>query len=412
MEIFERPNGRREECTTLANIGYHMFEVNLEGEVYTYAIPGIEDGCKAERVGNKWKIITCDVLGNPNELVLRTDVLVGCAWCNVDEKLWENSTYTDTIRRCKEFFSILNLDKAETMYHTNNGFSYYVTKYGEVWNTETMTKITGGVTHGYRYVTLVSAPNVSVHRLVAKHFVAIPEDLLAQGLSKETLVVNHIDGDKLNNRWDNLEWTTQKGNLEHASINGLIPTTIDKQLLEHIWQLLQEGWSDINISKETGILADTVSKIRQGTSLRYRTDKYTWSKHSFDVREKELHDELAIKCVKMFNQGMSYQAIADKLGFNCKSPVETFIGKYRDLITRKLPRKQEKRTKLDRDTIFSIYDDFIYTDMNNSEIARKYNVNRYAIYDLRVGRRYPDLAREYITSKRLDGYWQGYRSPK
>lgn len=33
MEILERPNSRREGCASLANIGYHMFEVNLEGEV-------------------------------------------------------------------------------------------------------------------------------------------------------------------------------------------------------------------------------------------------------------------------------------------------------------------------------------------------------------------------------------------
>ena len=349
MKILEKPNGRREECATLANIGYHMFEVNLDGVVYTYIIPGIEDGCKAERVGNKWKIITCDVLGNPSELVLRTDVLVGCAWCNVYEKLWENSTYADTIRRCKEFFSIPDLDKDRTKYQTKNGFSYYVTRFGEVWNTETMTKVNGrvnGIT-GYRHVKLGSVDNVSVHRLVAHHFVPKPKDL-----SDQKLVVNHLDGNKLNNNWRNLEWTTQKGNIEHASINGLVHTTIDDQLLEHVFKRLQEGWSDTDISRETGISADTISNIRRGASLRYRTDKYTWSKHSPGFRE------------------------------------------------------------LDRDTIRSIYNDFMYTDMKNCEIARKYNVSNQAISHLRLGDRHSDLAREYINSKGLDGYWKGFSPPK
>lgn len=348
MKILERPNGRREECASLANIGYHMFEVNLEGEVYTYIIPGIEDGCKAERVGNKWKIITCDVLGDPNELVLRTDVLVGCAWCNIYEKLWENSRYADTIRRCKEFFSISNLDKAKTIYQTNNGFSYYVTRFGDVWSTENMIKLKGRIGgRGYYHVNLGSAHNIKVHRLVAHHFVRVPKDL-----SEESLVVNHLDGNKLNNRWDNLEWTTYKGNTEHAYSTGLMHTTIDDHLLERVWQYLQEGWSDIDISRETGIHDRVVSCIRRGKSPRYKTDKYTWPKHS--------------------------------------------------------PRFRV----LDRATLFSIYDDFMYTDKSNRELSRQYNVSYQTIYDLRRGNSHSDLAREYITSKGLDGYWQGYRHPK
>ena len=406
MEILERPNGIRAGFAPLDNIGYTTFEVNLEGEVYTYAIPSTSECCKAERVGNKWKIRKYDFSGNPIELVIPRDMLVGFAWYNIKESLWENSIYADTIRRCKEFFTISNLDKAKTIYQTNNGFSYYVTRFGEVWNTETMTKVKGYVNKGYRHSRLGSLNSVKVHRLVAHHFVRVPEDLLAQGLSKENLVVNHLDGNKQNNNWKNLEWTTNQGNMAHASATGLLHTTIDKHLLECIWQYLQAGYSDINISKETGIPAPTVSNIRHGTSPRYRTDKYTWSTHSVDVREKELRDELAMKCVKMFNQGMTYQAIAGKLGFNCKETVGTLIYTHRDLITRKLPRK------LDRDTISSIYDDFINANMSNSEIGRKYNVSRQLIYQLRTGRIHSDLAREYVTSKGLDGYWQGYRYPK
>ena len=351
MEILERPYGMKAGFAPLDNIGYPTFEVSLEGEVYTYGISSTSECCKAERVGsNKWKIRKYDFSGNPIECVIRTDVLVGFAWYNINEKLWGNSIYADTIRRCKEFFTISNLDKAKTIYQTNNGFYYYVTKFGEVWNTETMTKLGIRINgSGYNRVDLGSAHDVRVHRLVAHHFVSVPKDLLDQGLTKETLVVNHIDGNKLNNRWDNLEWTTQKGNIEHASINGLMHTTIDNQLLEHVFKLLQEGYSDTYISKVTGVPRPTVSHIRQGTLLRYRTDKYTWSKRS---------------------------------------------------------------SKLNKDTMFSIYDDFTYTDKSNSEIARQYNVNRYYIYALRVGRINSNLACEYINSKGLYGYWKGFSPPK
>ena len=346
MEILERPNGSRYGFASLRNIGYDLFEVNLDGEVYKY---GIRD--KAERVrSNRWKMHKYDKSGNLIERAIRTDVLVGCAWYNVNETLWENSTYADTIRRCKEFFSISNLDKAKTSYQTSRGFFYYVTCFGEVWSTEFMIKLKGGVNRdGYRQVDLGSVCDVKVHRLVAHHFVPKPKDLVDQWLKEDDLVVNHIDGDKLNNRWDNLEWTTQKGNIEHASINGLMHTTIDDQLLERIWQYLQAGYSDINISKLTDVPATTVRAIRHGRSPRYRTDKYTWPKHSPVVRV------------------------------------------------------------LDKATIFSIYDDFIYTDMSNSEIGRKYNVSDKYISRLRLGDRHSDLAREYVNSKGLAGYWQGYR---
>lgn len=348
MEILERPYGMRAGFAPLDNIGYFTFEVSLDGEVYTFGIPN-----KAERVGNKWKIRKYDVSGNPIECVIRTDVLVGFAWYNIKESLWENSIYADTICRCKEFFSIPNCDKDKTDYRTNNGFSYYVTRYGDVWNTETMYKLGIRVKRdGYNSVDLGSVRNVNVHRLVAHHFVRVPKDLVDQGLTEENLVVNHLDGNKLNNRWDNLEWTTYKGNLVHAYATGLRHITIDNHLLERIWQYLQAGYSNVNISKETGIPAYTVNDIRHGVSPRYRTNKYTWPKHSPGV------------------------------------------------------------SVLDKDTIFSIYDEFTYTDKNNCEIGRKYNVSSRNISNLRIGRTHSNLACEYVNSKGLDGYWQGYRYPK
>ena len=44
------------------------------------------------------------------------------------------------------------------------------------------------------------------HRLVAIHFIDNPNNL------KE---INHIDGDKLNNYYTNLEWSTRKLNIKH-----------------------------------------------------------------------------------------------------------------------------------------------------------------------------------------------------
>jgi len=71
--------------------------------------------------------------------------------------------------------------------------------------------------NGYYSVSLCQKEGkritVSIHRLLAIAFIPNPENKPQ---------VNHIDGDKLNNKLSNLEWVSHKENLVHASNMGLL----------------------------------------------------------------------------------------------------------------------------------------------------------------------------------------------
>ena len=93
--------------------------------------------------------------------------------------------------------------------------NYEVSDMGNVRNKKTKKIIIGDKNNmGYRRVTLYTPikKRFFVHRLVAYHF--------CRGY-KEDLVVNHKDGNKLNNKTSNLEWVTRSQNDLHAYKNDL-----------------------------------------------------------------------------------------------------------------------------------------------------------------------------------------------
>lgn len=92
---------------------------------------------------------------------------------------------------------------------------YTVDQFGVVVNTKTGRVLKPDLTNmGYRRVTLWNGERtrISVHRLVAMTYLSNPLNLP---------MVNHKDGNKLNNHYSNLEWCTCKDNTKHAFENGL-----------------------------------------------------------------------------------------------------------------------------------------------------------------------------------------------
>lgn len=97
----------------------------------------------------------------------------------------------------------LIIDNIETHYQIDNN--------GTVYNTQTQKELIGSIYNtGYKMVRLTvngKSKGYAVHRLVAQTFLDNSENLP---------VVNHKDGDKTNNKVENLEWVTQSQNRRHA----------------------------------------------------------------------------------------------------------------------------------------------------------------------------------------------------
>lgn len=116
--------------------------------------------------------------------------------------------------------------------------NYYIYDNGDVENINTGKILKGSIgEHGYKYYRL-SKNNTKkmfhAHRLVAEAFIDNPDNLP---------IVNHIDGNKLNNNVDNLEWVTQSDNMAHAHANKLIK---EREKSEYFLENLSgEEWKKI-----------------------------------------------------------------------------------------------------------------------------------------------------------------------
>lgn len=82
--------------------------------------------------------------------------------------------------------------------------------------------------HNYRLKTSSGFTlTIGRHRLLAMAFIPKPSD-------SYTLVVNHLNGVKGDDRVENLEWTTYAGNLKHAGAMGISPKCLPVTI-RNVW---------------------------------------------------------------------------------------------------------------------------------------------------------------------------------
>lgn len=161
------------------------------------------------------------------------------------------------------------------MHYIENSKNYFVTEEGEVFRGK---RRLGSLNkNGYIYVRVYFLDGTNklnpVHRWVAEQFIPKIEG---------KTYVNHIDGNKLNNHYTNLEWVTNQENLKHAHDNDLFLKGEDtwngseESLVRSICSLLEQGMRICDISKTLDCSYPLVKHIFRGNSWTHVSKEYNF----------------------------------------------------------------------------------------------------------------------------------------
>ena len=98
-----------------------------------------------------------------------------------------------------------------------------------------------------------------VHRLVAIEFI---DD------SKQDLQVNHIDGNKQNNNFLNLEWVTPSENIQHALTIGKFDK-VQKLNSNDVIKIRDSKRSLRSLGSEYGVSSTIIHRVKSGKSYKH-----------------------------------------------------------------------------------------------------------------------------------------------
>lgn len=202
---------------------------------------------------------------------------------------------------------------------------YYISNYGRVYSSyhEKFLSLYKDEESGYVHVSLPmkdtrNYKRIRVHRLMMLIFCYFP--------GCEELVVNHIDGVKYHNWLWNLEWTTYKGNAEHAWEMGLCTphpcigedhghAKLNNNSVMEICEKLSKGETATSIAKQYDISRSVVTGIKNRTAWRHISCSYDFS----NANNRGLDaDIVRIICEKL-QDGETPTQISNELGINANN---------------------------------------------------------------------------------------------
>lgn len=170
--------------------------------------------------------------------------------------------------------------------------------------------------NGYLAVVFGHSDRRNVHRLVGEYWCDRPEG---------TECLNHLDGNKQNNRADNLKWVTYAENNQHAFDTGLQNgfsenhwKSIPKKTVLRIYKLKKEGKRVGQIAEIIDLNYGTLKGIYSGKNWKYEYEKFFGEKYKKTGRGGKLSwnaipEATVLKIYSMKKGGKRIFEIADAL---------------------------------------------------------------------------------------------------
>jgi hypothetical protein len=136
---------------------------------------------------------------------------------------------------------------------------YTITDKGEIYSGKLGIKLKPRKnTNGYLIVTL-DKKQLSVHRLVALHFIPNPYNYPE---------INHKDGNKENNDITNLEWVSSEENKQHALKTGLRKGFVHVDIIRQMLHRALKGETAKDLAKEVGNHPNTLNRMMKRQAIR------------------------------------------------------------------------------------------------------------------------------------------------
>ena len=230
---------------------------------------------------------------------------------------------------------------------------YYISNCARVYSTHSNKILAQIISNtGYYRVNLRHIDGSSryhiLHRILMIEFCAVP--------GYTSLQINHIDGKKTNNDFNNLEWCTCQQNIQHAYDTGLkikehgedcTYATITNKQAEQIAQLITtQKYSHKEIATIVGCKLHIVNSISAGETWKYIYNKYELYKYKRNPRPGYTDEQIHQLC-KFFENNkdnIKYKTRSDMFRDALKT---LFDIEYDNSMASSLNRIYNKQTRKD-----------------------------------------------------------------